>query len=88
MVFFKSLSYMMEDAIDLIATQCGLDDSQHENIKQVLADNKNDVVKTIMVLCNIKECPDKNKPTPSIFDDIRMIVSEKEQLFFQRKATT
>lgn len=72
-----------KEAIEMISNQTGMNDT--ERIQEVLQNNNGDIVKTIMLLSGIQECPDRNVTKPSEFDEIRKIVNEKEEIFFKRK---
>jgi hypothetical protein len=71
----------LQDAIDIVKNQTGIQDEDY--ISNVLKECDNDVVKAIMTLSDIKDAPKRNISTPSVFDEIRTIVNEKEQLFFK-----
>lgn len=74
----------MEDHnVDIVLNQTGF--TNRDVIKAMLDECKGDVIKTIMTLSGIKQCPDRCLSKPSEFDSIRQIVDEKENLYFQRK---
>lgn len=73
----------MEESIDIISKQTGVSDKAV--IQETLIELNGDIIKTIMKLSHIDSCPEKCKSAPSEFDDIRRIVDEKENIYFQMK---
>jgi hypothetical protein len=73
---------MDQSIIDIIRSQTGCEDI--ESIQRTFAECGEDVVKTIMQLSSVTEAPPRNTPTPSEFDEIRRIVDEKENIYFER----
>ena len=72
-----------ENDIDIIQKQTGVSDV--DLIKRTFEAMKSDVVKTIMTLSSIVECPAKCKNITTEFEEVRKIVDEKENLYFQMK---
>lgn len=64
--------------IDIIASQTGIDDKLH--IERVFMECRNDISSTIIKLMNLIE---KKRPVvePNVFDEIRVILNEKDALY-------
>jgi hypothetical protein len=75
----------LQDTIDIVKSQTDIQDEDY--ISNVLKECDNDVIKAIMTLSDIKDAPKRNVSTPSVFDEIRTIVNEKEQLFYKLRNT-
>lgn len=73
---------MDQSIIDIIRSQTGCEDV--DCIERVYIECGEDVVKTIMQLSNVTEAPPRHIPTPSEFDEVRKIVDEKENIYFER----
>lgn len=74
----------LQDMIDIVKSQTDVQDEDY--ILTVFEECKKDIVKTIMTLSKIQHAPKRNTTTPSVFDEIRAIVDEKEQLFFELRS--
>lgn len=73
---------MDQETLDIISTQTGCHD--REEIEHWFEACDKDIVRTIMKLSNVIELPDRNKSAPSEFDEVRKIVDEKENIYFER----
>lgn len=74
---------MDAETLSIIKSQTGADDMHLDDlhIERVYFECGSDIVKTIMKLSDLKDVTVQNKE-PSVFDDIRKIVDEKEQIYF------
>lgn len=73
---------MDKETISIIKNQTQEKDELH--IERVYYQCGSDIVKTIMNLSNIKDNAPIKESTSSIFDDIRKIVDEKENIYHHR----
>jgi len=68
----------MDRDLETIASQTNIKD--YELIRAAYIDSNKDIVSTIVTLMNIKDVTPPSKPR-TIVDDMRDILSEKEELF-------
>ena len=71
---------MDKETLNVIKNQTGSTDDLH--IERIFYECDGDVVKTIMTISGIQEAaPRQPISAPNVFDDIRKIVNEKEEIF-------
>ena len=64
--------------VDIIVSQTGIDDKIE--IERVLLECQSDISRTILKLMSLKS-NDKEPKEPTVFDQIREILNDKEQLY-------
>jgi hypothetical protein len=67
------------DDIDIISSQTGIEDKAL--IERVYLENNKSTADTIMRLMKYDYCKEFEIKPRTVFDDIRIIVSEKEEIF-------
>jgi hypothetical protein len=69
------------DDIDIISSQTGIEDK--ELIERVYLENNKSTPDTIMRLMKYDYCKEFEIKPRTVFDDIRIIVAEKEDIFME-----
>ena len=74
----KELQTTQDTDIDIIMSQTNVDDRLY--VERVFMECENDISQTVIKLMNLK-VEDKPKKEPTIFENIRKILNEKDNIY-------